>query len=96
MRLLLAFLIAGLGAGTHEVTTPGQLFAPGPEKPGTYEPSEPAPYETPWKCIECGRSNSLSRFLKWTRIVSPTRARISGPGIPGPGSIRCHPGVKPR
>ena len=29
MRLLLAFLIAGLGAGTHEVTTPGQLFAPG-------------------------------------------------------------------
>ena len=31
--------------------------------------------------MECDRLNTVSRFLKWTRIRSPARARISGPGI---------------
>jgi hypothetical protein len=31
--------------------------------------------------MECASLRSLSRFLKWTRTVSPTRALISGPGM---------------
>ena len=47
-----------------------------------YAPSEPNWYRTPWKCIECGRLFSVSRFRKWTSSVSPTRARMSGPWMP--------------
>src|SRR3954452_12649484 len=43
-------------------------------------PSDDGRYETPWKCIECGAS--VSRFLKCTRIRSPTRACRSGPWMP--------------
>ena len=51
-------------------------------------------YSTPWKCIECGRLKAVSRFLKCTRSLSPTRALISGPGIrselPEPlGTLAC-------
>src|SRR4051812_49970391 len=31
--------------------------------------------------MECGRLKAVSRFLKCTRSLSPTRALISGPGI---------------
>jgi hypothetical protein len=31
--------------------------------------------------MECGRLKRVSRFLKWTKMSSPTRALISGPGM---------------
>src|ERR1700704_5855273 len=31
--------------------------------------------------MECGARLRLSRFLKWIRRRSPTRARINGPGM---------------
>jgi hypothetical protein len=58
-----------------------------PEKPGTNAPSELGLYSTPWKCIECGSSRRLSMFLKWIRKRSPTRARMSGPGISIPSLL---------
>ena len=70
--------------------SPGFTFAPGPEKPGMYAPSEPNRYRTPWKCIECGWFVTVSRFRKWTTSLSPTRAWRSGPcspGLPGPFGI---------
>jgi hypothetical protein len=66
---------------------PGFTFPSRPEKPGTYEPSELGLYSTPWKCIEWGARRSVSRFLKWIRSVSPTRARISGPGMRSPSAL---------
>ena len=47
-----------------------------------YAPSEPNPYLKAWKCIECRLLKRVSMFLKWTTTLSPTRARIVGPGIP--------------
>jgi hypothetical protein len=57
-----------------------------PECSGSHTPSEDGSYSTPWKCIECAWSRSVSRFLKWIRSSSPTRARISGPAICFPPS----------
>ncbi len=49
-----------------------------------YEPSDENGYCTPWKCIEWAWLKRKSRFLKCTKMRSPTRARISGPGIDAP------------
>ena len=47
-----------------------------------YAPSEPTAYLNAWKCIECRFRKRVSRFLKWTTTLSPTRARMVGPGMP--------------
>jgi hypothetical protein len=61
---------------------PGATFEPGPETPGIQAPSDPNRYFTPWKCIEWRWFRTVSMFLKWILSVSPTRALMSGPGMP--------------
>ena len=61
---------------------PTATLAPGPEVPGMYAPSEPTAYLNAWKCIECLLRKRVSRFLKCTMTLSPTRARMVGPGMP--------------
>ena len=60
---------------------PGLTLPPLPENSGSHTPSEAGLYSTPWKCIEWGWLRRVSMFLKWMRSSSPTRARISGPGM---------------
>jgi hypothetical protein len=62
---------------------PGMTLPPLLSCSGRKIPSEVGRYSTPWKCIEWGASRSVSRFLKWIRSLSPTRAWMSGPGICG-------------